>query len=435
MAVVGTKSFERTLLRLHAEAEADLPPPILHTHPLARVASASPHLHLSWSQLHPSLHPQWLAKSENIRDARVRPAQHERTALRAERKARQVESLASLVAMLTAGRGAHIVDFAGGTGPLALPLAALLPWCVVTIVDVKRQSLALAETRAKQAGLQNVRLWLGDIKDFDQPFSVGMALHACGEATDLAMDVCIAASARFVLCPCCVGKLSRSASDPYKPNGTDSRVSYPRSAAVASCVSSEEYDALACAGDFADSEQVSGRRGALRRLCKAWLEHDRMLYAVERGYDCRVCRMHVEDASPKNHILFGWPRGQPPAEAVVSAMGHERADPTLASTTQLHQCVACDAEALAGVAGKAQSVLCGTGLLGTALATSEWSQTELDEMHSRLRRFKESAGAEGDHLVVSSSSSRQRRLVHWVAEFEGLLHRTEGKRNVVVKRP
>ena len=38
-----------------------------------------------------------------------------------------------------------------------MTLAALLPWCTVTIVDVKRKSLDLAEARAKQAGLRNVR--------------------------------------------------------------------------------------------------------------------------------------------------------------------------------------------------------------------------------------------------------------------------------------
>ena len=50
----------------------------------------------------------------------------------------------------------------------------------------------------------------------------------------------------------------------------------------------------------------------LRRLCKSWLEHDRMLYAIERGYSCQVCRMHVEEATPKNHILYGWPAERPP---------------------------------------------------------------------------------------------------------------------------
>lgn len=30
-----------------------------------------------------------------------------------------------------------------------------------------------------------------------------------------------------------------------------------------------------------EREQLTGPRGSLRRLCKTWLEHDRMLYATE----------------------------------------------------------------------------------------------------------------------------------------------------------
>ena len=168
--------------------------------------------------MHPALHPLWLSLSENV-DARVKPAQHQRTALRADRKAQQIESLASLAMMLTSGSAAatpHLVDFAGGSGPLALPLAALLPWCTVTIVDVKKRSLDLAEARAKQSGLTNVRTFHGDIAEFTEPFCVGLALHACGEASDLAMEASIAAGASFILCPCCVGKLSSAAHDPYK---------------------------------------------------------------------------------------------------------------------------------------------------------------------------------------------------------------------------
>ena len=42
-----------------------------------------------------------------------------------------------------------------------------------------------------------------------------------------------------------------------------------------------DYDAIATAGDFAEREQLQGARGAMRRLCKSWLEHDRALYAKE----------------------------------------------------------------------------------------------------------------------------------------------------------
>jgi hypothetical protein len=43
-----------------------------------------------------------------------------------------------------------------------------------------------------------------------QPFDVGVALHACGNATDHAIARCVAAGAAFVVSPCCIGKLKFS---------------------------------------------------------------------------------------------------------------------------------------------------------------------------------------------------------------------------------
>lgn len=159
-AFARTKVFERALLRLSACTRTDLPTPQLCEHPLRRIASASPPMRFSWSDLHPALHPFWMSRSENIEDSRVKPEQHRRTALRANRKAQQVESLAALASLLSSTSSVdepHLVDFAGGTGPLALPLAALLPWCSLTIVDVNARSLELADARARRSGLHNVR--------------------------------------------------------------------------------------------------------------------------------------------------------------------------------------------------------------------------------------------------------------------------------------
>jgi len=50
---------------------------------------------------------------------------------------------------------------------------------------------------------------------------------------------------------------------------------------------------------------LAGDRGLLRRLCKAYLEHDRRLWAIERGYEVHVTAMHRLEASPKRDILYG----------------------------------------------------------------------------------------------------------------------------------
>ena len=89
------------------------------------------------------------------------------------------------------------------------------------------------------------------------------------------MEACIAAAASFVLCPCCVGKMSSNAFDPYKFNATGEnggRIHYPRSSAVGTVIGSAEFDSMACAGDYAERDYLNGSRGTLRRLCKCWLE-------------------------------------------------------------------------------------------------------------------------------------------------------------------
>mmetsp|Transcript_23939 Transcript_23939/g.47606 ORF Transcript_23939/g.47606 Transcript_23939/m.47606 type:complete len:140 (+) Transcript_23939:544-963(+) len=89
---------------------------------------------------------------------------------------------------------AHIVDFGGGTGSLALALAVLLPRCTVTVVDLKKNSLDYARERSRQCwrelseragsipeaadgGLPNLTTWMGDIAEFSGTFDVGVALH------------------------------------------------------------------------------------------------------------------------------------------------------------------------------------------------------------------------------------------------------------------
>ena len=86
-----------------------------------------------------------------------------------------------------------------------MPLAAMLPHCTVTIVELKARSLEIARGRAAAAGLTNVRFVCGDLGAFDEPFDVGLALHACGTASDLVLRACVAARACFVVCPCCTG--------------------------------------------------------------------------------------------------------------------------------------------------------------------------------------------------------------------------------------
>ena len=86
---VGTKPFERALLRLNAAVGVSLPGPSTHAHPLSSGAPASASLRIAWSEMHPALHPDWLAQRENL-DARIKERQAQRTALRSERNTRRI---------------------------------------------------------------------------------------------------------------------------------------------------------------------------------------------------------------------------------------------------------------------------------------------------------------------------------------------------------
>ena len=68
-----------------------------------------------------------------------------------------------------------------------MPLAALFPELEFVLIDLKEPSLDIALS-ANEAVQSNVRIISGLIQDFSDPFDVGIALHACGSASDIALD-------------------------------------------------------------------------------------------------------------------------------------------------------------------------------------------------------------------------------------------------------
>ena len=170
----------------------------------------------------------------------------------------------------------RIVDFAGGTGHLAVPLALLLPQCQVVCVDLKKKSLDLLHRRVdgrvdsrgdnyynkienennhhfnKQPQnnqyndklpyksntiktshiLPNLSTYHGSIQSYPHAFDIGVSLHACGEASDWTLRKCLSQTASGVICSCCCGKLQREAGDPYVFQSTgrnEKGIVYPQS--------------------------------------------------------------------------------------------------------------------------------------------------------------------------------------------------------------
>ena len=284
--------------------------------------------------------------------------------LRARRKRWQVESFATVLRELLEARrrGASmksevdigeerpltVVDFGAGSGALALPLAARFPDARFVAVEMKRRSADLLLLRAKSAGLENVRTRVCMIETFDEPFDVGIALHACGNATDHALLRCVERGAAFAVSPCCVGKLKFSLAGgnsfceknsdwTTKGKGTESpssedtkllcvSITHPRSRWLFDQLSrgggagsssgggaAEPFAALAAAADTGHGDGAgAGRITALGREAKKHVELDRAQAAREAGYEVvTLSLVRGDDAPPnKNHVLVGAPRGE-----------------------------------------------------------------------------------------------------------------------------
>jgi hypothetical protein len=75
---------------------------------------------------------------------------------------------------------------------------------------MNRESLRLLRERATATRLTNVSCVCALIEDYRGAVDVAFALHACGNATDLALLQAQRARAVFVVSPCCIGKLKYS---------------------------------------------------------------------------------------------------------------------------------------------------------------------------------------------------------------------------------
>ena len=263
----------------------------------------------------------------------------------------------------------RIVDFAGGTGHLAVPLALLLPHCEVVCVDLKKWSLDLLHRRVDgvvaegdgnedvlaldkntQNGqhkqpcnsnivqvsqkVPNLSSYLGSIQSYTDDFDIGISLHACGEASDCVLRKCLEKKASWVVCSCCCGKLRRDALNPYtfqSTGGNEKEVLYPQSKILASFMnatvdhngldedvntrrrveSAKRFDEIAKAADYSELGDVRKPRNACRRAAKSLVEWDRLLYcneydATDNNVRVVLTRMVPWESSTKNDILIGW---------------------------------------------------------------------------------------------------------------------------------
>jgi SAM-dependent methyltransferase len=262
---------------------------------------------------------------------------------RADRKRSQIVNVVRAAAALVEnvapkGESAGVlVDMCGGCGHVGLVFAALYPAWDVVVVDIKPYALRVVEQRASEAALDNVRVVLRDIAEFKDPFDIAIALHACGDASDIVLDVSMRAGAAAVVAPCCLGGIvspktkssvaaqraaatalffpkvgpctvapAQAASE--KSTSITETVArnwrLPRSEELAVALRADEYELLVRAADFGED---AAHGDDWRRAAKTIVEGDRLGWLAQHQYQVRLSKMHPLTCTPKNDMLIVWP--------------------------------------------------------------------------------------------------------------------------------
>ncbi|XP_047422559.1 glutathione S-transferase C-terminal domain-containing protein [Sciurus carolinensis] len=226
--------------------------------------------------------------------AAVSPKEGKMSSDRALRKQQQLNNLVYVV-INQAKPGDRIVDFCSGGGHVGIVLAHMLPLCQVILIENKELSLIRAKKRSDELGLSNIWFIQANMEYFTGMFNIGVALHACGVATDMVIEHCIKTRASFVTCPCCYGFIQNT-----------SKFNFPKSEQFKKTLSYKEHMILC---RFADQTavQLPPQRRLIGKQCMCLVDLDRARAAEERGYSVQVISMEPESCSPKNNMIVGVP--------------------------------------------------------------------------------------------------------------------------------
>ncbi|XP_060782454.1 glutathione S-transferase C-terminal domain-containing protein isoform X2 [Neoarius graeffei] len=237
--------------------------------------------------------PAWTLNWEDL-PAAVNPTEGKMSDTRAVRKRQQLNNLVAMAKELAAPDHT-IVDFCSGGGHVGIVLAHTLPQCQVILIENKEESLIRARDRSSQLGLQNISFIQANLDYFVGTFQVGVALHACGVATDMVLDRCVQARAGFVISPCCYGFIQNTL-----------KFSFPRSKKFADALMYKEHMILC---RFADQTavQLPTERRLIGKRCMGLVDLDRSWAAETHGYSVKVITMEPESCSPKNNMIVGVP--------------------------------------------------------------------------------------------------------------------------------
>ena len=268
------------------------------------------------------------------------------------RQGRKVQQITSLVAHILPllPPGGTAMEFCSGGGYVGIPLAFLRPDCRVVLTDMNSVSLQFARQRVQALGLQNVEFLRTELSSIEtqffhsadeskqklpvllESFDVGIALHACGSATDATLRICMLAKAAFVVSPCCYGFLQHysyvadtqacgcceqniditcvQCSTTGTTSSSDSlgTPAYPQSTAFRAQGWTPQWFAALCSRadrTFWAHDTRSVQYSAQGALAMRTIDADRLLRAQEQGWEVYADFMQPPEASLKNHILIG----------------------------------------------------------------------------------------------------------------------------------
>ena len=409
-----------------------------------------------------------------------------------------------------------IVDFGGGSGHLGIPLALLLPHCQIVVVDLRKQSLDLMHEKvdgvlnqlqsmkdptfkstiaisslppsspscllglnesnstrirpayrqmngedASAATFHNLYSFHGPIEEYTGPCDMALALHVCGEATDVSMRRAANLGASvMVVAPCCVGKLSRRVHNPNIYHATQQNkptVSYPQSKTFCQLIppNGDDWDALVQAADYSDVDELRTVRNATRRTAKALLETDRRLFLEQSyGYQTALVRMDPWEVTPKNDILLAWKSSSSSSSSALSTSTlstSQFTDPTIPKSLMIldEACHVDIQNAQSHVLGMPlpesqptetydtsqinKQIINGVQSHGGGGDTVDWTMEEEQEIQETIMNFlhaTESYPTKMEEVLVfpTRMGSRRRKCIHFVAGKLDLAHWSEGKK-------
>ena len=361
-----------------------------------------------------------------------------------------------------------IVDFGGGSGHLAIPLALLLPFCRVVVVELNKKSMELMhqkvelvvaqvlnqpsgsttslktppstlesplysyhhDSRFRRCGrndvLENLFSFEGPVEEYTESFDMALALHLCGQATDVALRKAISVGATsMVVAPCCVGKLSTQVLNPdvYHATGQNvPTVKYPQSSIFCQLIETPaDWDALAKAADYSNEQESRTARNATRRTAKAVLETDRRLFLETHGYRTALMRMDPWEATPKNDIIVAWDTRRVPLKD-CQYFG----TPDLDALADLHvvRTQLLDTHHTHSSSSKST----------TPMDCSDWTHDEVEEIQRQISDFMNRTEALPDKMeqvlvFPTRMGGRKRKLIHFVAHRLNVAHWSVGDKD------